>query len=275
MIDKNTFFYNFLKLIPEWKVMTYNSLSKIFWIHPRVVWHLLRKNTNQDLFPCFKVVKSDYTLWWYNLWTIEKKNRLIKSWVKIVNWKIDKWSVWNWKVTNCFFWIPLELWEQRKLGKYINSLESFFSDSKLFSFQNPLTAHVTILFLWNISLENLHSIITTLNSKINNLWLSNFSCLLDKLWNFDHKVYYICTDKLKEVNNIHNIYDKVVDNLNFQLKRESFVHHLTLFRIKKDYTQQITIDDLSNLSCNIILNKIRFYITFDNVKQIPIADIVV
>lgn len=80
----------YLKTIPKWKVSTYKILADIFKVHPRTIASIMKQNKNQDIFPCYKVIASDESLWWYNLWLEEKIKRLKNDWIEILNWKIDK-----------------------------------------------------------------------------------------------------------------------------------------------------------------------------------------
>lgn len=80
----------YLLTIPKWKVTTYWYLSKKFMLHPRSIAAILRKNTKQDVYPCYKVVMSDWKLWGYNLWISEKIMRLQKDDIYLLDWKVDK-----------------------------------------------------------------------------------------------------------------------------------------------------------------------------------------
>jgi len=53
------YIYEFLRLIPSGKVVSYNFLAQLFCIHPRTVAKILSQNTDQDIYPCYKVVNSD------------------------------------------------------------------------------------------------------------------------------------------------------------------------------------------------------------------------
>ncbi len=76
--------------IQRWKVVSYKTLWNHFWIHPRVVAQILSKNTEQDKYPCYKVINSDWKIWWYNLWIYEKVKRLKGDWVKVNDLKVKK-----------------------------------------------------------------------------------------------------------------------------------------------------------------------------------------
>ena len=59
------FFY--LQTIPPGYVVSYATLGRVFDIHPRTVASILRANTLQDVYPCYRVVHADGTLGGYNL----------------------------------------------------------------------------------------------------------------------------------------------------------------------------------------------------------------
>ncbi len=79
----------YLKIIPKWKVETYSTIWKKFNIHPRKVANILSRNYDQDIFPCYKIIMSDWKIWWYNLWTKEKESRLKKDWIEVIWGKVD------------------------------------------------------------------------------------------------------------------------------------------------------------------------------------------
>lgn len=87
--------YSFLKSIPKWKVISYKAIWEYFSLHPRAIARILSQNQNQDIFPCYKVVNQNWKIWWYNLWENIKIERLLKDWIDIKNWKIDKSYFWK------------------------------------------------------------------------------------------------------------------------------------------------------------------------------------
>lgn len=89
-MDLNNQIYHFLQTIPTWRVVTYKMIANKFGIHPRLVARILSQNKNQDFFPCYKVVRSDGKIGWYNLWIEEKIIRLQKDGIRIENDKISK-----------------------------------------------------------------------------------------------------------------------------------------------------------------------------------------
>ncbi len=59
--------YALLQIIPTGKVTTYNDLSKVLHINPRVVARMLSRNTRPIVIPCHRVVRSDGSLGGYTL----------------------------------------------------------------------------------------------------------------------------------------------------------------------------------------------------------------
>jgi O6-methylguanine-DNA--protein-cysteine methyltransferase len=53
---------DFLQVLPKSKVITYKLLAQKFDTHPRAVARILASNTQQDIYPCYKVICSDGTL---------------------------------------------------------------------------------------------------------------------------------------------------------------------------------------------------------------------
>ncbi len=93
MIDKMDIkikVYKFLQTIPYSKVISYQTIADKFDINPRYVGKIMNQNKNPDIYPCYKVVRSDWNLWWYNWWSHNKIKRLKSDWIQIMNNKIDK-----------------------------------------------------------------------------------------------------------------------------------------------------------------------------------------
>ncbi len=79
---------SFLQSIPPHKVTTYKHIADALHTHPRAVARILASNTQQDIYPCYKVISSDGSLGGYNLWTQEKIHRLQSDGIHIENDKI-------------------------------------------------------------------------------------------------------------------------------------------------------------------------------------------
>ena len=87
--------YKFLQTIPKWKVVSYKTIADKFGIHPRYAGRIMNQNQEPDKYPCYKVIQSDWTLWWYGLWCEDKIRRLENDGIEIVDEKIDKKYFWN------------------------------------------------------------------------------------------------------------------------------------------------------------------------------------
>jgi O6-methylguanine-DNA--protein-cysteine methyltransferase len=51
--------YKFLQTIPYSKVISYQTIADKFDINPRYVGKIMNQNQNPDIYPCYKVVRSD------------------------------------------------------------------------------------------------------------------------------------------------------------------------------------------------------------------------
>ncbi len=81
---------NLLKKIPKRHVTTYQDIAQALG-NPkaaRAVGRLCGKNPDPDLFPCYKVVRSDGTPGGYALGIAEKKKRLSKDGIRFSHGKI-------------------------------------------------------------------------------------------------------------------------------------------------------------------------------------------
>jgi methylated-DNA-[protein]-cysteine S-methyltransferase len=68
----------FLKKIPKGKVATNKSIGDRFKLHPRIVGLIMSRNKHPELYPCFKVVKSNGELGGYSSGGVKKKAELLK-----------------------------------------------------------------------------------------------------------------------------------------------------------------------------------------------------
>jgi O-6-methylguanine DNA methyltransferase len=83
-----------LQKIPKGNVSTYGSLAKACGTSPRAVGQILRKNTEPQKYPCYKIISSSGKIHGYagclSGKNIQKKILLLKKdGIKIKNGKID------------------------------------------------------------------------------------------------------------------------------------------------------------------------------------------
>src|SRR3989338_10963520 len=83
-----------LRKIPKGKVTTYDALAKATRSSPRAIGQIMRTNPRPDLYPCYKVVRSDGSIGGYagciKGGKISKKVALLKKdGIKIEKGKID------------------------------------------------------------------------------------------------------------------------------------------------------------------------------------------
>lgn len=93
----HTEIYKFLQQIPKWKVTTYKVIADKFDTHPRAVWKIMNINQDPITYPCYKVIRSNGEIWWYEPGCDAKIKKLEADGIKIVNWKIDKKFIWYWE----------------------------------------------------------------------------------------------------------------------------------------------------------------------------------
>jgi len=89
-MDLKLSIYKFLQTIPHGKIVGYKTIADKFNIHPRYVGRIMNQNQNPNIYPCYKVIRSDWTIWGYWLWCKNKIKRLESDWIQILNWKIAK-----------------------------------------------------------------------------------------------------------------------------------------------------------------------------------------
>lgn len=75
--------FSFLLKIPNGKIVTYKMLGDIFHLHPRVIGKILASNKHPEIYPCYKVVKSDSSLGGYNIGIKEKIRKLKKEGIEV------------------------------------------------------------------------------------------------------------------------------------------------------------------------------------------------
>ncbi len=82
-----------LRKIPKGKVATYKDLADAVGSSPRAIGSVMRHNPRPDLYPCYKVVKSDGSIGGYGGNSPKRISRKIallrKDGIKIENGKID------------------------------------------------------------------------------------------------------------------------------------------------------------------------------------------
>ncbi|MFZ2718495.1 MAG: MGMT family protein [Candidatus Absconditicoccaceae bacterium] len=82
--------YKFLQTIPHGKVVSYKTIADKFDIHPRYVGKIMNQNQNPDIYPCYKVIRSDGNLGGYGGGCEEKIKRLKSDGIQIIDSKIGK-----------------------------------------------------------------------------------------------------------------------------------------------------------------------------------------
>ena len=80
---------DYLQNIPKNRVVTYKFLAQKYNTSPRAIARILSTNTQQDTYPCYKVICSDGSVGGYNLWVEEKIRRLERDGIHIQKGKIN------------------------------------------------------------------------------------------------------------------------------------------------------------------------------------------
>lgn len=251
------FFYEFLNLIPKNKVITYWMLWKIFWIHPRKVWYLLKKS-DPNKYNCYKVIWNK-DIWWYNIWIEEKIIRLKNDWINInnINKYVRKPNLWN-----MFCWI---LMEDDNFKKLCNELELLNNWS--YTIQKSNTPHITLKFFWKLNLKKFHEIIN--NTK--KIKFKSFNIKLKTIDNFNERVYFYKCDYKK----IFELYEEFIKINNFI--KEEYKPHLTVIRIKNQEKFNLIKDKvikiISKYEFILNVNNITFFSAVDEYNQVPLVQI--
>ena len=93
-MSKSESILKLLNKIPRGKVTTYGELARAAKSSPRVIGQVMRNNKHPEMYPCYKVVRSDGTLGGYDGCLkgkmIDKKILLLKKdGIKVQKGKID------------------------------------------------------------------------------------------------------------------------------------------------------------------------------------------
>ncbi|MDR2190478.1 MAG: MGMT family protein [Candidatus Peribacteria bacterium] len=99
LTPKQQLVYKTLLHIPKGKVMTYGSLGKFLGIHPRAVGKFLSKNTQPDMYPCFKVVAYDGKLNGFAYGLADKEKRLKADGVAVIDGKVPEEYFWEFPIS--------------------------------------------------------------------------------------------------------------------------------------------------------------------------------
>ncbi len=267
--------YEFLKLIPRDKVISYKFLSKIFLKHPRNIAQLLSQNQQQDIYPCYKVVSADGTLWGYNLGVETKKQKLLNDGVIINDDIVDETCIWKPKLYNFFVGFPLEWKSLNKFVEIKEKIQPLFND---ITFQDEKTPHLTLRFFGKLDLMDFRKIAYDTLSNLSKLPkdLINQGIELPDFGNFFEKVYYITNNSESVLSSFEDFYKKFNLIQNLPDENRGYKPHLTLFRAWEDFSpnslEQIQIL-LSWFDFVINIKKLRFYCAIENTKQIPLIDL--
>lgn len=95
--DKRLKVYKLLKKIPRGRVSTYGALASRLGMNPRLVGRILGQNSHPEIYPCYRVVRSDGSLGGYTIDSVNnehslsvKKKRLLRDGVKFSGERVEK-----------------------------------------------------------------------------------------------------------------------------------------------------------------------------------------
>jgi len=268
--------YEFLKLIPKNRVISYKFLSKIFLKHPRNIAQILSQNKQQELYPCYKVVSADGTLWGYNLWIDAKRQKLLSDGIVINDDKIDEAYFWKPKLYNFFVAFPLEWYA---LENFAELKEQISKLSDAINFQNIKTPHITLRFFWSLDLLKFRDIVlnTLSNVEILPKTLVNKPIKLSEFGNFFDKVYFLTNKSQSIWNDFELFYHAFNKTHDLPTEDRWFKPHLTLFRVG-EWVDQKLLEEIQILiswyDFFININKLRFYCALEWFNQIPLIDLI-
>ena len=79
-----------LRKVPRGSVVSYAELARATKSSPRAIGMIMKNNKRPDIYPCFRVVKSDSSVGGYNKGVIKKAALLKNDGIEIENRRIDK-----------------------------------------------------------------------------------------------------------------------------------------------------------------------------------------
>jgi methylated-DNA-[protein]-cysteine S-methyltransferase len=79
-----------LRKVPAGRVVSYGELARACKTSPRAVGRIMKNNRYPEMYPCYKVIKSDGSVWGYSKGISKKIALLRKDGIKIKNERIDK-----------------------------------------------------------------------------------------------------------------------------------------------------------------------------------------
>ena len=266
---KKPLLLEFLQIIPKDKVVTYKTLSLIFGLHPREIANILKNNQQQDVYPCYKVINNDGTVWGYNLGVKEKIKRLADDGIYLRENKIPRENIRRPELFNFFVAFALPPQQQDKFESAARKLDAHLPpEAANIQLRSP---HITLRFFGNMSLQRFHQIIQTTQK---NFKLPQIKDEYKQIGNFNERVRFWQPEQ-KNFDQRQKIYDQYHQAIGFRPEPRPYHPHLTILRAKEefeDYKQQ-ALDIIQQYSFEIPTSKLTFYAAVDNIYQVPLIEL--
>lgn len=280
--------YEFLNLIPKNKVISYKKLWQIFWLHPRKVAQILSQNKETEKYPCYKVIYSNWQIWWYNKGIQEKIKKLENDWFVIQKDKNNFKIIWNKntkdknffrqpKLYNFFVAFPIEWKEKEKFKNLSTNLKQLNNWS--FTIQKSETPHITLRFFWELFLKDFQNIIYKTIKSIKKLQtpLLNQIISFNQLDNFHQQVWFYKPKSENIEKNFKTFYIQYHKLIWLPKEKRPYRPHLTIIRVKdSEKFEQIKgkfFEITKNYKFALKINKLTFYAAVDWNFQIPLIEI--
>lgn len=273
--------YNFLKLIPQDKVISYWTLANIFCVSPREIGIIISQNTEQSLYPCYKVINADGTIGWYNLWEEEKRKRLENDGIVFDNDRVSEDDFWRPRLRNIFAWFPLSEQETKKFEEVVNDIEQAVGRTELARaevvFPQTTTPHVTLRFFWSIHIKDFQNYVYAIddNKDLLQRFVPKYDLIFDVLDNFHEKVFFLDDTNEQHGKDLTKFYDEFHRILRQPGEDRWYHAHFTLYRMRdhQPEVQEKLADFIEGISFHLKVDKITWYAAVEQHLQVPLIDI--
>jgi alkylated DNA nucleotide flippase Atl1/2'-5' RNA ligase len=273
--------YNFLKLIPQDKVVSYGTLANIFCVSPREIGTLISQNKEQDIYPCYKVVNADGTVGGYNLGEEQKRKRLEADGVPFDHDRIWQEAYWRPRLRNIFVGIPFSESEKEKFDEVVHDIEQAIGKSDIdhaeITFPDTSTLHVTLRFFGSLHIKDFQQYVYAIDDHRDAFkrFLPKAELLRDNLNNFQERVFFLEDSNQQRNKELTSLYEEFHRILWCSLEERPFHAHFTLYRMRNFLAplQEKLADFIEGISFRTQVDKITRYAAVEQHLQVPLIDI--